>query len=391
MHVLTYLLFPAATSAVILSTKASSNPVLYFLDNNPAGADIVSLKISNENGTLSNPVRTSTRGKGMYGLAAGANGVAAAPVGADTLFVQDSVVVSEDYLFTVNPGSNTVSMFIINRGNPQYPKLLNTVSSMGEFPVAVAYSSSISTACVINGGAVAGVACFSTDRAKGLVPIGTLRPIALSQTTPPIGPPGTVSDLVFNPSSSALVATIKGSPTSPGSIYVYPVLPSCLVSTTPTISKPLTLLLDFSLSFLGSDSKAIITDPVYGAALVTISSTFSVSVTKKIVVPDQKATCWSLYSPRFDTVFLMDGGNTNVTIVNPSTGAIKGQAVQSAAGMGSLDAVMNGEYLYVLKTAPLISVSTDMGGEPREVLSFDLSALGSRQGWTGLAVYPSSA
>ncbi|KAH6665114.1 hypothetical protein B0J14DRAFT_522288, partial [Halenospora varia] len=387
MHVLTNLLFPAIISAATLSIKASPNRALYFLDNNPTGASIVALKISNENGTLSNPIRTSTRGKGMYGLAAGANGAGAAPAGADTLFVQDSVVVSEDYLFTVNPGSDTVSMFFLDKGNPQYPKLLNTVSSMGEFPVAVAYSSSISTACVINGGALAGVACFSTDRAKGLTPIGTLRPIALNQTTPPVGPPGTVSDLVFNPSSSALVATIKGSPNSPGSIYIYPVLPSCLISTSPILSKPSALLLDFSLSFLGSDSKAVITDPAYGAALVAISPKFSVSVTKKIVVPDQKATCWSLYSSHYDTVFLMDGGNTNVTLVNPSTGEIKGLAVQSAAGMGSLDAAIDREYFYALKGAPLVSVSTDMGKKPREVQSLNLSALGSRQGWTGLAVY----
>lgn len=53
----------------------------YFLDNDPAGDFIVSLKISIADGTLSSPVRTSTVCNGLAGLVA---------------VSQDSVVVSND-------------------------------------------------------------------------------------------------------------------------------------------------------------------------------------------------------------------------------------------------------------------------------------------------------
>jgi len=76
----------------------SSSKALYFLDNNPAGSSIVALKIA-EDGTLSDPVRTSTGGSGSIGLTADG------PAQIDSLFSQDSVVVSGNNLFTINAGS----------------------------------------------------------------------------------------------------------------------------------------------------------------------------------------------------------------------------------------------------------------------------------------------
>lgn len=49
------------------SPQYSSNRAAYFLENDPAGNYIVSLKIS-EDGTLDTPVRTSTGGNGLSGL-----------------------------------------------------------------------------------------------------------------------------------------------------------------------------------------------------------------------------------------------------------------------------------------------------------------------------------
>jgi hypothetical protein len=248
-------------------------------------------------------------------------------------------------------------------------------------------------ACVINGGAVAGVTCFSTDHAKGLSPQGGLRPIALGQTTPPVGPPGTVSDIVFNPSETALFVSIKGAPPTPGSIYVYPVVDG-YVSMTPVVSKPATLLVDFSLNFLGSDSKAIITDPAYGASLVDISNKYSVTVSKQIVVAGEKAICWATYSDRFNSIALLDGGTSNVTLVDPKSGDITGVAVLAAAGKGALDAKLDRTFMYILRGAPFVTVLSDMGlthGKmPTELQNFDLSSLGNRAGFQGMAIYPAN-
>jgi hypothetical protein len=248
-------------------------------------------------------------------------------------------------------------------------------------------------ACVINGGAVAGVTCFSTDHAKGLTPQGSLRPIALGQTTPPVGPPGTASDIVFNPSETALLVSIKGAPPIPGSIYVYPIVDG-YVSMTPVVSKPTTLLVDFSLNFLGADSKAVITDPAYGASLVDISSTYYVTVSKQIVIAGEKAICWATYSDRLSSIALLDGGSSNVTLIDPESGAITGVAVLDVAGKGAFDAKLDRTFMYILRGAPFITVLSDMGlthGKmPTELQSFDLSSLGNRAGFQGMAVYPAN-
>jgi hypothetical protein len=248
-------------------------------------------------------------------------------------------------------------------------------------------------ACVINGGAVAGVTCFSTDHAKGLTPLGGLRSIPLGQTTPPVGPPGTVSDIVFNPSETALFVSIKGAPPTPGSIYVYPVVDGW-VSTTPVISKPATLLVDFSLNFLGSDDRAVITDPAYGASLVDISSSYDVTVATKIVIPTEAAICWSAFSSRFNVAVLFDGGSPDVTIIDPASGAITGVITLDTANAGAFDSKFDRNFLYSLRGGPAITVldSTGLthGKIPSVVQNFDLSSVGSRQTFEGLAIYPSS-
>jgi hypothetical protein len=82
MHALTYLLIPQLVSAVAINGRGNPNRAAYFLNNDPAGASIVSLKINPNDGTLSSPVVTWTGGKGLYGLTASATGGAPAAGGA---------------------------------------------------------------------------------------------------------------------------------------------------------------------------------------------------------------------------------------------------------------------------------------------------------------------
>jgi hypothetical protein len=138
----------------------------------------------------------------------------------------------------------------------------------------------------------------------------------------------------------------------------------------------------------------VITDPAYGASLVDISSSYYVTVSKKIVVANEKAICWAVYSERFNSIALLDGGSPNVTLVNPASGDITGVVALDAAGTGALDSKLDRTFLYILRGSPAVTVLGDMGlthGKvPTELQSFDLSALGSRQGFQGLAIYPSS-
>lgn len=114
----------------------------------------------------------------------------------------------------------------------------------------------------------------------------------------------------------------------------------------------------------------------------------------KIAIPGEGATCWSVYSPRFNTVYVIDAGSTNITLVDPLSGAKKGTVVLDAANKGAFDSQIDREYLYLLRGTPAVSVLVNDGLNhgvlPTEVQSFDLSAYGPRQGFQGLAIYPSS-
>lgn len=124
----------------------------YFLDNDPSGASVVSLSILS-NGTLSNPVRASTEGNGSW-----AKWIVSNPpppdntgfAGPDSLFSADAIVVSGNFLFVVNAGSNTLSMFTIDPSNPQHLTLVGApASTLGDFPMSVAYSEKLNTGMFI--------------------------------------------------------------------------------------------------------------------------------------------------------------------------------------------------------------------------------------------------
>lgn len=91
-------------------------------------------------------------------------------------------------MVAVNPGSNTISLFIIDPADPTKLTLLGApADTLGEFPMSVTISTKLKQACVANSGAKAGIACFSIS-AKGLTALDSgLRPFALNQTTPPSG------------------------------------------------------------------------------------------------------------------------------------------------------------------------------------------------------------
>ena len=180
---------------------------------------------------------------------------------------------------------------------------------------------------------------------------------------------------------------------TPGYIYSYPVEWDGSIATEPIVSRPSELALDFSINFLGEDSRAVITDPSYGASLVDITPSLEFSVTTKVPVTGQKAICWSVYSARFDTIFIFDGNTTTITLLDPWSGAIKGTIDGAADTVANLDAKANEQYLYVLNGAAYVSVIDNtgltQGDMPKEIQNFDLSSLGSPQGHQGLAIYPS--
>ena len=224
-----------------------------------------------------------------------------------------------------------------------------------------------------------GVTCFDVDPSTGLSTSDTApRSIAqgLNQTTPPVGPFSTASDIQFNPSSSALVVSIKGSPltvpVSPGFLFAWPVV-NGKVAKNATVNKVDSLILDFSLSFTGSDFDLLITDPALGADLLSVSSTLEISVQKPINITYQKAACWSYYDAASQAFFVSDAAQSNVTMINAIDGSIKQTINFDASLAGGQDMVMAGNSLYLLSSqGPLVTIDMINNGQTAaQVQTFD--------------------
>ncbi|KAL8791765.1 MAG: hypothetical protein Q9195_005641 [Heterodermia aff. obscurata] len=380
---------------------------LYFLDNDPAGNELISLQIDAVDGTLSSPVRTSTGGNGLAGLVA---------------ISQDSVVVSENvqhysfqnytwrsaddslpqYIFSINAGSNTLSMFSINPQDPQHPHLLGTPQpTLGQTPVSVAYSPKLKTACVANGGSPAGVTCFSTSPTHGLTPLGPLRLLPQTQladpSPPPPGPLVLTADITFNPSSTALFLTFRSNGLLPGSIYAFRVCLNGTLDLPPTRSQFPALAGTFSLNFLASgpnprrlsDDRLLVTNAfknATGAALLRVEyPSLKIRVEREVPLRGQQGTCWVGYDPRVSSrAYVMDAGQAVIDVVDAGTGRLERRVR------------IGGEWIYVLTddpNHPNINVFKIQGGpDLNPVQQFDLfgSAVGSIPEWMGLAIWPNT-
>jgi hypothetical protein len=255
----------------------------------------------------------------------------------------------------------------------------------GEFPVAVAFSTKHALACAVSTGAMSGVSCYAVTR-MGLEPSGPFLPLPIAQTTtPPSGPANTAADIVFNPSETALWVSVKGMPGTPGALYAFPVAKNGTVNPGAVVSRPGGLVLDFSLNFIGSDARALVTDPSHGASFIDISSSLAATLAARVEIANQTATCWGVYAPAFGAAYVFDGASPDVVVLDPSKGAIKGIMRGLKEAGGSFDAVAVGAYLYVLAGKPGISVF-DLNKS--QVAKFvDLGGLGKRDGWQGLAAY----
>ncbi|KAI7362386.1 hypothetical protein KC354_g7318 [Hortaea werneckii] len=358
----------------------------YFLDNNPNGSAIIALTVGPD-GLLKDPVRTSTGGYGAISVNPDGS-----PRPVDTLSSQGSVTVKGNMLFTINAGSNTVVMFRID---PEDPTKLTMVGSpaptMGEVPVLVDYSDELHTACVLNSGSKPGVSCFYADPWKGLVPQGSLRSLGydFNQTTPPTAPAGTASQVIFDPNSAALFAILKGysgPPAIPGSVVAYRTEYG-MVSEEPVRTQISDIIVDFGSVFL-DESRLFMTDVSFGAAIVDVDyETLTLQEETHIVIEGQKAICWSAFDPSLNTAYAPDAGQPVVYTVDATSGMLTGSIAADNRTQGLFDSAIGSRGLmYSLAASNGLNVF-DLKAQ-KNVQYFDLSSVGERMPFTGLALWP---
>lgn len=233
--------------------------------------------------------------------------------------------------------------------------------------------------------------CFSVDPVQGLLNQMVLGfDPSFNETVPPNGPPNTASQILFKEDSSALIALTKGNPGTtppmPGSIIIYPV-DNSKVSPKPQVDNVKDILLEFGSVWVSED-KLFISDPSFGAAIVSVTGT-TVTEEAHITIEGQVAVCWATYDASSNTAYAIDAGKNVITAVDVASGKISDSIMvslpQLAQDPGLFDTVVADSKMYSLAAASGIVVS-DLAKQG-DFQFVDLSHLGSRQGWTGMAMY----
>ncbi|KAJ6622652.1 hypothetical protein B0H10DRAFT_2214281 [Mycena sp. CBHHK59/15] len=275
----------------------------YFMTNEPTGNYLVSAAIESD-AKLTLYEASYTGGVGAHGLPA--------PPGLDALFSQGSVGVStsRNYVANVNAGSNTVSVFAIDRSNPASLSLIGKpVSSNGEFPNSLVINNDGSRVCVVNGGKVNGVSCYTFDARKGLTPLkNTVRSLKLNQTTPATGPPNTPSQIIFSPDETQLIVSVKSA-----YLAIWDIAKDGSLSTDfKTVAGG---VLPFSLIFKPGTNLLVASDPGIGYDIFDLT-TESRAKAIQGPIPGQRAVCWSTYSTQSGNFYMIDVGSSTFTEVH---------------------------------------------------------------------------
>ncbi|KAI0454232.1 hypothetical protein F5B21DRAFT_245536 [Xylaria acuta] len=375
----------------------ANGKAIYMISNEPRNA-VLALPIGKHGlfaagtGTL-----TATGGSGMTGL--NADNQSAVP---DGLFSQSSVTIAGNNLFAVNPGSNTVSMFAINRHDPTKLTLVGQpVAVPGEFPVTVAASERNKVVCVATSGAVAGMSC-STFSAQGIGAMDDLRAFDIGQTTPPVGPTNTVSHVFFSEDESTVFTTVKGDPATnkTGFLAAFPVIAQSDCEARASVdqqgmrSSPAGTAVLFGTSIISGTDNLFATDASFGAAVLTSGGVdvarAAFTVKGKGVIDGQSATCWSVISPATKTAFVTDVGVNRLVEMSLEDASIKNTIDLTKNGdPGLIDLRAAGNLVYALSPGngtTLAAITVVDAVTKKQVQHFQLEGIAFGKNAQGMAM-----
>jgi hypothetical protein len=293
------------------------------------------------------------------------NGTGVNTTATDPLFSQGSIMVFSNYLFVVNPGSNSLSMFTINPMNATQLTLISVQPTNGWFPISVTVNSQY--ACVLTGGNQTGIRCF-TYNSSGLFVMSLFdRNLTsfISQSIPPNGPPGTFSEILFSADGLCLIVSVKGinSTGSQANLLFYELSNNgTMLSSSPTSQKPANAIYPFSMTLVGTNG-LLVTDPGaqgvftqnYSSTAGTITNSTFTAVNASIV----GSLCWSTYSPIIGNYYVIGASPAGIVELNLNLSSTSNpvkiiQYYLSPNNTGALEATVVNlagiDYLYVLGT-----------------------------------------
>ncbi|KAH0287091.1 hypothetical protein M436DRAFT_68262 [Aureobasidium namibiae CBS 147.97] len=318
---------------------------------------IVAMAASANGSLYPGTILTATGGDGGNLL----NSMTGKPGQPDALSSSDSIVVAGDYLFNVNAGSNSVSMFSIDPWNPMEPTLLGCKSSMGDFPVPVAVSLKHKMVCVANTGINAGVSCASFDSTCGMGDFDELRRLNVGQTqNPPTGSIPGVGDIIFNGDESEVIVFVKGNGKDmPGFVEKYAVLPNGSLSQQGEQFMPPGLAVEFGSAVIPRSNNLVLSSQANFGAVVLDLNDLTAQPMATTNITGQGATCWAEISTYTGTGFVTDPTINRLVETNLTSGKIVSEYYPPNynAGMTDFRISDNKIWFFRLAMGPLQPVS----------------------------------
>ena len=343
-----------------MATRASSlqnsgkgtTGYVYTLSNQIAGNSVLAYSRSSD-GMISFMAAYPTGGTGTAG----------------GLGNQGAVILSDDnsWLLAVNPGSNSVTSFIVSGGTLVWK---STVSSNGTMPVSVTVHNDL--VYVLNAGGSGNISGFKLHADGTLHPIsGSTKPLSSSEAG--------AAQVSFAADGNVLAITEKAT----NKIITYtvnaegkPDVMHSIMSSTPT---------PFGFA-VGKENIIYVSEAVGGAPNASTLSSYFIGNNGMIELVDgsvgagQTAACWVVITNNGKYIYDTNTGSGNLSSYTTSHGDLDVlEAIAGVTGTGSspIDAAVsnNSKFLYVLnsgnETISVFSVASDGG-------------LGSLQTVTGL-------
>ena len=138
----------------------------------------------------------------------------------------------------------------------------------------------------------------------------TRRLLGMNQTTPPMGPLGTASQVIFSQDNTVVYAAVKGNPDTnvTGYIAAWNMTDAGLSEQFTRIGLPQGAVAPFSLTPIPNANAFFAADAGIGADVFDFSQgpTVAGPNTQSFAIPNQGAVCWSAHSPATGSYYVSD-------------------------------------------------------------------------------------
>lgn len=295
----------------------------------------------------------------------------------------------------VNFGSGTISTFAIDPQDPLKLELTEPPTELiGDYPNTIAASRELGLVCVGTAGPKNGVECFKSYGGH-LQPDGVgLRPFGISEQSPPLMMVESITDLFFSTDLQWLYAPIKGQTGTHGWLSVFPVSNGCVGATDvqSTSTEVNALFGGFPNPYTANE--LFLSDASFGGVVFTVASNGSATLAGKgVTAPAVRATCWSEYSVVTHSAWLTSPISNTLVEFNVDTAAQIGQYnITVPSGIGFVDLVIPGDYLYTLSTGKVNGTASaitvvDLSKSTPELVQYFPIGFGADNYAAGLAYY----